>query len=262
MSAGSARPWSALLWLRLIAVSALLQAGDPSAADVAAAAVAVAVARNRSADDPGAHLIRADALMPVRRGGLGAVLGRGWRAAGGLGRPKGAAMQPSGRRLTAYLVAMTAVQVVSAQSQAYDYDIMSFQDASDLDTGQVTPVTAVTGGVAELPCHVEPDASRDVMRLMLWYKDSTGAPFYSYDTRGRKSTRGTHWANEDSLGQRSEFDPRPQAPLLRIKHVEEGDQGVYRCRADFRTSPTFNARVNLTVVVPPQQPRLFNEPAA
>ncbi|XP_037081011.1 synaptogenesis protein syg-2-like [Pollicipes pollicipes] len=124
---------------------------------------------------------------------------------------------------------------------------------------QVTPVTAVTGGVAELPCHVEPDASRDVMRLMLWYKDSTGAPFYSYDTRGRKSTRGTHWANEDSLGQRSEFDPRPQAPLLRIKHVEEGDQGVYRCRADFRTSPTFNARVNLTVVVPPQQPRLFNE---
>ena len=70
----------------------------------------------------------------------------------------------------------------------------------------------------------------------------------SYDTRGRQSTRGTHWAQEDSLGQRSAFEPRPRSPLLRIRDIQEGDEGVYRCRADFKATPTLNARVNLTVI--------------
>ncbi|XP_037073060.1 uncharacterized protein LOC119094090 [Pollicipes pollicipes] len=106
-------------------------------------------------------------------------------------------------------------------------------------------------GLAELPCDVDPASGRDVMHLVLWYKAGSGAPFYSYDTRGGRTSQGTHWASEDSLGERSRLDPRPGAYRLMISSVSERDAGLYRCRADFKASPTLNARVNLTVIGAP-----------
>ena len=71
---------------------------------------------------------------------------------------------------------------------------------------------------------------------------------FSYDTRGSRKGQGTHWASEDSLGRRCRFDPRGLAPVLRVSEVTLLDDGLYRCRADFKTSPTLNAWVRLTVV--------------
>ena len=40
------------------------------------------------------------------------------------------------RWLTMCFALVMAAEQARAQSQAYDYDILSFQDASDLDTGR------------------------------------------------------------------------------------------------------------------------------
>ncbi|XP_043234975.1 hemicentin-2-like [Amphibalanus amphitrite] len=165
-------------------------------------------------------------------------------------------------RLCVRLLALISLwSAAGASSSPADegLSLLDLQDVSDLDTGQLTSVSAMRGGVAELPCHVDPDNSHDVQRLVLWYWSGSGAPFYSYDTRGGRKGQGTHWASEDSLGRRSRFDPHGRAPVLRIKDVTLADAGMYRCRADFKTSPTLNARVRLTVVVPPGTPEVVDD---
>ena len=51
------------------------------------------------------------------------------------------------------------------------------------------------------------------------------------------------------FGARAVFDPlaSPTA-LLRIQGIRRGEQGVYRCRVDFRTAQTRNAVVNVSMI--------------
>lgn len=73
----------------------------------------------------------------------------------------------------------------------------------------------------------------------------------SLDVRGKPLEYARHWSSDKLFGTRAHFrvvsDPTKPARLV-IENVKLTDEGVYRCRVDFRNSPTRNFRFNLTVV--------------
>ncbi|XP_049813895.1 nephrin-like [Schistocerca nitens] len=115
-----------------------------------------------------------------------------------------------------------------------------------------TNVQAAEGGVARLPCDITPAVAEDKPLLVIWYREDLKAPIYSFDARTSPLAGAVRWQDERALSQRAVFlYKRPSA--LVIENVREADAAVYRCRVDFRRSPTRNYKVNFTVIVPPKR---------
>ncbi|XP_055908823.1 hemicentin-1 isoform X2 [Eupeodes corollae] len=121
-------------------------------------------------------------------------------------------------------------------------------------------VWAAVGRSVDLPCDLTPPTEQDSVKLLLWFKDTTGIPLYSLDSRGGNVKLAPHSAIASDLGQRLFFSigDDPKESRLQISDVKTTDGGVYRCRIDFFNSPTRNFRINLTLVVPPDEPRIFD----
>uniref|UniRef100_A0A146KNR1 Nephrin n=3 Tax=Lygus hesperus TaxID=30085 RepID=A0A146KNR1_LYGHE len=64
---------------------------------------------------------------------------------------------------------------------------------------------------------------------------------------------GRHWSDDSSMGGRAFFQSNTNPARLTIDGIRDSDSGSYRCRVDFRKSPTRNTKVNLTIVLPPEQ---------
>ena len=61
----------------------------------------------------------------------------------------------------------------------------------------------------------------------------------------------SHWIDTNLFGHnRVVFDtsPGPSKARLKIYNVSEADDGLYRCRVDFKASQTRTTRLNLTVI--------------
>ncbi|KAG7204097.1 hypothetical protein KM043_001946 [Ampulex compressa] len=118
-------------------------------------------------------------------------------------------------------------------------------------------VQGVAGHRATLPCNTQPHEPNDAVSMVLWFKEDSGEPLYSFDARNRQFGKAKLWSASHFWGDRAVFRASPTAQLT-IRDLRESDEGVYRCRVDFRNSPTRNIKVNFTVIVPPSKPIIYD----
>merc|ERR1719342_434682 len=139
---------------------------------------------------------------------------------------------------------------IDRAQEVLEVPVMEYED--DDKPVPIRDVWAVKDGKAELPCDIAPPDPTDQVYLVLWYRELAGKPLYSFDLRGKPPNAGKHWSAEPTFGfgQRANFRvPAAESnTALVIKDVSLMDEGVYRCRVDYRNSPTRNMKLNLTVV--------------
>uniref|UniRef100_A0A0A1WVT0 Hemicentin-1 n=1 Tax=Zeugodacus cucurbitae TaxID=28588 RepID=A0A0A1WVT0_ZEUCU len=121
----------------------------------------------------------------------------------------------------------------------------------------LTPVQGVLGRQAMLPCDISPMERDDAVYMVLWFREGDGEPIYNFDVRGRQFGQARLWSSEMAFGSRAYFSSTSHPAQLKIDNVRIEDEGVYRCRVDFRNSPTRNLKINLTVIVPPDRPVIY-----
>lgn len=134
--------------------------------------------------------------------------------------------------------------------------------SSDMDaTRTLTQLAAVEGDTVDLPCDLHSAVPADIVRVVTWFHNSGGKSFYTYDSRNYSEgarVGGQHWLRADFNDGRITYLPKYNPSLLRISNLTRSDQSVYRCRVDFKESPTRNSRINLTVIVSPRTPLIYD----
>ena len=110
-------------------------------------------------------------------------------------------------------------------------------------------VSAVAGFKAQIPCDIDPASKSEVVSMVFWYKDERdGDPIYSLDARGKSIAQARLWSDPYVFGERATMRTSMEPAKLEIDPLEADDAGVYRCRVDYKNSPTRNQKVNLTVI--------------
>lgn len=110
-------------------------------------------------------------------------------------------------------------------------------------------VSAVAGFKTQIPCDIDPVSRSEVVSMVFWYKDERGGePIYSLDARGKSIAQAKLWSDPYVFGKRATMRTSVEPAKLEIDPLEAADVGVYRCRVDYKNSPTRNQKVNLTVI--------------
>ncbi|XP_015786548.1 synaptogenesis protein syg-2-like [Tetranychus urticae] len=105
------------------------------------------------------------------------------------------------------------------------------------------------GSVARLPCNITPAWREDKILLIMWYREDTATPIYTIDSRVTSLMDAPHFIS-DYLQDRVKFQLTEPISYLTIEPIKRIDNGVYRCRVDFRQARTMNKIILLQVIVP------------
>lgn len=71
---------------------------------------------------------------------------------------------------------------------------------------------------------------------------------YSFDVRGRQFGQAKLWSSPTAFASRAFFRTASHPAQLLVDDIKLIDEGMYRCRVDFRNSPTRNLKINFTVI--------------
>lgn len=168
----------------------------------------------------------------------------------------------------------------SSEPTATNHDASMIADASGLAT-----IEALPGQSIAIPCNIskwfsslanQQQTNQLAVTIILWYKNNElsntiNSPIYTLDARQVPSlSKARHQIGSggggagtdtfdsiDTQGQSMEpssdenrlyFDVNQQVPSLIIRSVEAADQGLYRCRVDFKKAPTQIYKVKLQLI--------------
>lgn len=140
-----------------------------------------------------------------------------------------------------------------------------------ISTVPTTSVQGVLAKQAQLPCDISPMDRNDVVFMVLWFREGDGEPLYrywrmarkkpstcilnptciapfSFDVRAGNPAQAKLWSSPTAFANRAYFRTTSHPAQLLVDDIQLTDEGVYRCRVDFRNSPTRNMKINFTVI--------------
>ncbi|XP_015924964.1 nephrin [Parasteatoda tepidariorum] len=110
---------------------------------------------------------------------------------------------------------------------------------------------AVSGGEASLPCNIAIPKDPELISLILWFREGSKSPIYTLDFRKGHPEQAKHFPAK-ALKDRSYFDTSEYPPTLKIKPTHVDDEGIYKCRIEYKRSRIDTRIVKLNIIVPPQ----------
>lgn len=111
-------------------------------------------------------------------------------------------------------------------------------------------MTAVAGYKAHLPCDINIQKNDELVVMILWYReDMSSHPIYTLDGRKNGLYNGARNSSDQKVfGNRATMKIDKVPAQFEIDPLINTDSGLYRCRVDYRNSPTRNQKINLTVI--------------
>lgn len=110
-------------------------------------------------------------------------------------------------------------------------------------------MTARIGSTALIPCNLTlKQVPEDFVTLVLWYKDDMGgAPIFTIDARSRPLGSAPRVPSPE-LAERASFDLTTHPAFLKLTPLTKEDDGLYKCRVDYRRGRTVSTTTYLNVV--------------
>jgi len=139
-----------------------------------------------------------------------------------------------------------------------DKRVINNQNNDDTEA-PVHTVMVVAGSTAELPCEINIDNPEDRTKLVLWFRNQSLTPFYTYNVMNA-DIQPKHWRDPESFfSARSSYSANSHKSSLKITSIKLSDSGRYKCRVDYHLEQTSFQLIDLIVIVPPEKPRIFYE---
>lgn len=138
-----------------------------------------------------------------------------------------------------------------------DKRVINNQNNEEGAQDPVHTVMVVAGSTAELPCEINTDNPEDRTKLVLWFRNQSLTPFYTYNVMNAEF-QPKHWRDPESpFSSRATYHAETPKSKLKMTSIKLSDGGRYKCRVDYHLEQTSFQLIDLLVILPPEKPRIF-----